>query len=165
MKELVTGFRQDLSHVVDLLEEIYRKLEDADEIAYVYNCNDDLSENEYRSALGDVDDVLEDTKKKVALVKHMLEKHIGGLVDRKKESERRPRANNDPNSADFQRRAVDYVLSDDYKAILKKDAERRMKESDYPTEYQDIWTIPDFIGWCWKYNAGHWPDGTPITDD
>jgi len=73
--------------------------------------------------------------------------------------------NNDPNSADFQRRAVDYVLSDDYKAILKRDAERRMKESDYPTEYQDIWTIPDFIGWCWKYNAGHWPDGTPITDD
>jgi len=83
MKELVTGFRQDLSHVVDLLGEIYCKLEDADEIAYVYNCNDDLSENEYRSALGDVDDVLEDTMKKVALVKHMLEKHIGGLVDRK----------------------------------------------------------------------------------
>ena len=82
MKESVTSFRQDLSRAVDLLGEISCKLEDTDETAYVYNCNGSLTENEYRSVLGDIDDDLEDIRQKVELVKHMLKKYIdGGSVE------------------------------------------------------------------------------------
>lgn len=52
------------------------------------------------------------------------------------------------------------VLSDEFKAILEEDARRRMEEDDY-----DIQDTSDFVNWCWARNAGHWTDGTPITDD
>ena len=51
--------------------------------------------------------------------------------------------------------------SDKYKAILKHDAETRMKKS---FGHRAI-NIEDFVSWCWSENAGHWPDGTPIRDD
>jgi len=68
-------------------------------------------------------------------------------------------ASTDRGSGDEQT-TIKHVLSDEYKAILKKDAERRMAESN-----QDICTPEDITNWCWHHNAGHWPDGTPITDD
>ena len=57
--------------------------------------------------------------------------------------------------------ACDHVLSERYKDILKKDAERRMKEDGL----KDTCDVEALVTWCWENNAGHWSDGTPITDD
>lgn len=78
MKKSISDFRQDLSHGVELLDEISRNLEDIDELAYVYNCNDTLEANTYRSILGDIDEDLEPIMQEVEQVKNMLMKYNGG---------------------------------------------------------------------------------------
>lgn len=60
----------------------------------------------------------------------------------------------------------DDTRSDKYKAILERDANKRMQE--YCLQEYDIDSFPHislFVDWCWRHNAGHWPDGTPIGDD
>ncbi len=53
------------------------------------------------------------------------------------------------------------VLTDEYKEILKRDAQYRMVMDDSLVDP----SIGEFVSWCWEKNAGHWLDGTPITDD
>jgi len=66
--------------------------------------------------------------------------------------------------------AASIILDDDYRAILKRDAEKRMQEDGLYVrlpyqKYPEKVPIEKYIAWCWKHNAGHWPDGMPITDD
>ena len=48
-----------------------------------------------------------------------------------------------------------------YKYILMDDAETRIRQRFD----KSVISVRDFVEWCWTNNAGHWPDGTPITDD
>ena len=56
--------------------------------------------------------------------------------------------------------ACNYVLTDKYRAILEEDANNRMMDDSVQPS-----NVGAYVNWCWRKNAGHWADGTPITDD
>lgn len=69
-------------------------------------------------------------------------------------------------AGDADNQCDDDPRSDKYKAILECDAHKRMQE--YCLKEYDIDSFPHFalfVDWCWRHNAGHWPDGTLIGDD
>lgn len=71
-------------------------------------------------------------------------------------------------AGDTDEQCDDDTRSDKYKTILLHDANKRMREyclnkSNYGRS--DFIDYEEFVNWCWKHNAGHWPDGTLICDD